>query len=170
METKQWLQAGPRAGNPPPTQVRVLCRGHPGTRQGLSAPALASVHSERGTREASLIKKETGLGRNVTARLRPAAGKGAPWTPPGTPLMFPLVQLAPPEGGGDVNGGAGVGQAAEAGAKEEASATPWGRRAGVLGLRLMICKDLEKEMATHSSILAWRIPWTEEPGRLQSMG
>ena len=29
---------------------------------------------------------------------------------------------------------------------------------------------LEKEMAPHSSILAWRIPWTEEPGRLQSMG
>ena len=29
---------------------------------------------------------------------------------------------------------------------------------------------LEKEMATHSSILAWRIPWSEEPGRLQSMG
>ena len=29
---------------------------------------------------------------------------------------------------------------------------------------------LEKEMATHSSILAWKIPWTEETGRLQSMG
>ena len=29
---------------------------------------------------------------------------------------------------------------------------------------------LEEEMATHSSILAWRIPWTEEPGGLQSMG
>ena len=29
---------------------------------------------------------------------------------------------------------------------------------------------LEKEMATHSSILAWRIPWTEEPGGLQPMG
>ena len=29
---------------------------------------------------------------------------------------------------------------------------------------------LEKEMATHSSILAWKIPWTEEPDRLQSMG
>ena len=29
---------------------------------------------------------------------------------------------------------------------------------------------LEKEMATHSSILAWKIPWTEEPGRLPSMG
>ena len=29
---------------------------------------------------------------------------------------------------------------------------------------------LEKEMATHSSILAWKIPWTEEPGELQSMG
>ena len=29
---------------------------------------------------------------------------------------------------------------------------------------------LEKGMATHSSVLAWRVPWTEEPGRLQSMG
>ena len=29
---------------------------------------------------------------------------------------------------------------------------------------------LEKEMGTHSSILAWRTPWTEKPGRLQSMG
>ena len=29
---------------------------------------------------------------------------------------------------------------------------------------------LEKEMATHSSILAWKIPWMEEPSRLQSMG
>ena len=29
---------------------------------------------------------------------------------------------------------------------------------------------LGKEMAAHSSILAWRIPWTEEPGRLQSVG
>ena len=30
--------------------------------------------------------------------------------------------------------------------------------------------DMEKEMATHSSIIAWRIPWTEKPGRLQSKG
>ena len=30
--------------------------------------------------------------------------------------------------------------------------------------------SLEKEIATHSSILAWKIPWTEEPGRLQSKG
>ena len=30
--------------------------------------------------------------------------------------------------------------------------------------------SLEKEMATHSSILAWKIPWTEEPGGLQPMG
>ena len=29
---------------------------------------------------------------------------------------------------------------------------------------------LEKKMAIHASILAWRIPWTEEPGRVQSMG
>ena len=29
---------------------------------------------------------------------------------------------------------------------------------------------LEKEMAIHASILAWKIPWTEEPGRLQSVG
>ena len=31
-------------------------------------------------------------------------------------------------------------------------------------------RTLEKEMATHSSIVAWRIPWTEEPDGLQSMG
>ena len=31
-------------------------------------------------------------------------------------------------------------------------------------------RSLEKEMATHTSILAWRTPWTEEPGGLQSMG
>ena len=38
-------------------------------------------------------------------------------------------------------------------------------------VRFLGGKDpLEKEMATHSSTLAWRIPWTEEPGRLQSMG
>ena len=30
--------------------------------------------------------------------------------------------------------------------------------------------SLEEEMATHSSVLAWRIPWTEEPGGLQSTG
>ena len=29
---------------------------------------------------------------------------------------------------------------------------------------------LEKEMATHTNILAWRVPWREKPGRLQSMG
>ena len=38
-------------------------------------------------------------------------------------------------------------------------------------VRYLGWKDpLEEEMATHSSILAWRIPWTEEPGELQSMG
>ena len=36
--------------------------------------------------------------------------------------------------------------------------------------QLSYCMGLEKEMAAHPSILAWRIPWTEEPGRLQSMG
>ena len=36
---------------------------------------------------------------------------------------------------------------------------------------MVLCRHtLEKEMATHSSVLAWRIPWTEKPGRLQSMG
>ena len=32
------------------------------------------------------------------------------------------------------------------------------------------CLRVEKAVATHSSTLAWKIPWTEEPGRLQSMG
>jgi len=31
-------------------------------------------------------------------------------------------------------------------------------------------ESMENEMATHSGILTWKIPWTEEPGRLQSMG
>ena len=44
--------------------------------------------------------------------------------------------------------------------------TMWETQARSLGREDL----LEKEMATHSSILAWKIPWTEEPGRLQSMG
>ena len=42
----------------------------------------------------------------------------------------------------------------------------WETRAGSLGWE----DPLEKEMATHSSTLAWKIPWTKEPGGLQSMG
>ena len=42
----------------------------------------------------------------------------------------------------------------------------WETRVGSLGQE----DPLEKDMATHSSILAWEIPWAEEPGRLQSMG
>ena len=42
----------------------------------------------------------------------------------------------------------------------------WGTWVQSLGLE----DPLAKGMATHSSILAWRIPWTEEPGGLQSMG
>ena len=42
--------------------------------------------------------------------------------------------------------------------------------AGYPGSVPALGRFLEKGMATHSSILAWRIPWTEEPGRLQSMG
>ena len=39
------------------------------------------------------------------------------------------------------------------------------------GVQFLGLEDLlEKEMATHSSTLAWKIPWVEEPGRLQSMG
>ena len=38
-------------------------------------------------------------------------------------------------------------------------------------VRSLVGEDpLEEGMATHSSTLAWKIPWTEEPGRLQSMG
>ena len=44
--------------------------------------------------------------------------------------------------------------------------TMWETRVQSLGWEDL----LEKEMATHSSILAWKIPWTEKPGRLQSMG
>ena len=40
----------------------------------------------------------------------------------------------------------------------------------LMGSHRLMGVPQEEEMATHSSILAWRIPWTEEPGRLQSMG
>ena len=40
----------------------------------------------------------------------------------------------------------------------------------VLGNCFLIYYQLEKAMAPHSSTLAWKIPWTEEPGRLQSVG
>ena len=57
-----------------------------------------------------------------------------------------------------------------------------GRESGILGGKESTCNaedlslipgwedPLEKGMATHSSILAWRLPWTEESGRLQSTG
>ena len=65
----------------------------------------------------------------------------------------------------------------------EIEQTIWKRRASLVAQRLKRLPamretwvrslgqedPLEKEMATHSSILAWRIPWTEEPGGLQSM-
>ena len=111
--------------------------------------------TESGARQASLINEETGLGRSVTARPRPAAGKGAPWTPPGYPpghspghppgyprpmhvfrRTFPLVQLAPPEEEEMWTEEKGSGRAAEAGAEEQAATR--GRRAGrlaTLGLR-----------------------------------
>ena len=44
--------------------------------------------------------------------------------------------------------------------------TIWETRVRALGWE----DPLEKEMAIHSSTIAWKIPWTEEPGRLQSMG
>ena len=44
--------------------------------------------------------------------------------------------------------------------------TMWEAQAGSLAWE----DPLEKEMATHSSTLAWKIPWTKEPGGLQSMG
>ena len=43
-------------------------------------------------------------------------------------------------------------------------------KAGDAGSIPGLGRPLEKEMATHSSILAWEIPWTEEPGELQSLG
>ena len=45
----------------------------------------------------------------------------------------------------------------------------WCRRQGRV-LTLVQEDPLEKEMETHSSIIVWEIPWTEKPGRIQSMG
>ena len=50
------------------------------------------------------------------------------------------------------------------------SGKEYASNAGDEGLMPGLEAPLEKEMATHSSSFAWKIPWTEEPGRLQSMG
>ena len=51
-----------------------------------------------------------------------------------------------------------------------ADCVSWVPRLTLLGLSLDLEVPLEKGMAIHSSILAWRIPWTEKPGGLQSVG
>ena len=58
------------------------------------------------------------------------------------------------------------------GSDGKASACNVGELGSIPGLgKSLSCEDpLEKELATHSSILAWKIPWTEEPGGLQAMG
>ena len=48
--------------------------------------------------------------------------------------------------------------------------SPWGREESDMKSFTFHFHALEKEMATYSSVLAWKISWTEEPGRLQSMG
>ena len=53
--------------------------------------------------------------------------------------------------------------------------SPWGRKESDTTEQLQFTSlhfklYVEKAMAPHSSTLAWKIPWTEEPGRLQSMG
>jgi len=47
---------------------------------------------------------------------------------------------------------------------------PPGKPRSLLAILYTVVFTPEKAMATHSSTLAWKIPWTEEPGRLQSMG
>ena len=48
---------------------------------------------------------------------------------------------------------------------------PYKKNPGLRSFHFTVCVcALEKAMAPHSSVLAWRIPWTEEPGGLQSMG
>ena len=63
------------------------------------------------------------------------------------------------------------GERGELGVEARAAAADLKRTDGLLAKIEKVYGDrLEKEMATHSSILTWRIPWTEEPGGLQSMG
>ena len=56
------------------------------------------------------------------------------------------------------------------GKKEKKKKTRKVYRGKLLNLSMYYKIFLEKAMASHSSTLAWKIPWTEEPGRLQSMG
>ena len=66
---------------------------------------------------------------------------------------------------------AGTLDALVGGARQTRSGGPPPQHLPVCGRNREGSEDaLEKEMATHSSVLAWRIPWMEKPGRLQSMG
>ena len=47
--------------------------------------------------------------------------------------------------------------------------SPYNEHSGLISFRIDFFGFLEKAIATHSSTLAWKIPWTEEPGGLQSM-
>ena len=101
-------------------------------------------------------------------------GSGSPDTstlrlaqkPPTEPKMWSLGK-----GRGQAQGrGTGIPEASWAGGKEMAGGSGHTGRLAAVPRSLGQEAPLEEGMATHSSILAWRIPWTEEPGRLQPWG
>ena len=61
-------------------------------------------------------------------------------------------------------------QETQTGALYQPRSMGWGGRFKREGIYIYLWLIPKKEMAPHSSTLAWKIPWTEEPGRLQSMG
>ena len=103
---------------------------------------------------------------NAALACQPA---GLPWTHAGSESLW-----APPVG---EPGGGRFGTSGQHGAGSPALVLPQhlGQTKVLTDPRVqltwsLLSSALEKEMATHSSILAWKIRWTEEPGRLQSMG
>ena len=74
-------------------------------------------------------------------------------------MFIPIVLYIVWFGGGGLVSFPGSSVGKEYACKQETRVQPLGQE-----------DPLEKEMAAHSSILAWRIPWTEKPGGLQSMG
>ena len=79
--------------------------------------------------------------------------------------VFENIKQKPPVGDGAKAEGKGF-HGCPGGSDDKASACKEGDPGSILGQE----DPLEKEMATHPGTLAWKIPWTEEPGRLQSMG
>ena len=118
---------------------------------------------------AALSRAALGRGTQAEGKLRPAAREGL--NPPGTRVLgLEVDPPVPPEPPDETAAPADTLWPPQGQATKLHSFLTF-RSSEMIKVYLNpLSPGLENEMATHSSILSWKIPWTEEPGGLQSMG